>query len=150
MGENGKKDSYMIVDKRILPGYYEKVLQAREMLRTGAVKEVSEAARQVGISRSTYYKYKDYLYMPNDDIECRKAVFSMVLTHEPGTLSQLINTIAELNGNILTITQSLPIHGNASVLLTLDTSNITLTPQELAERFARLRGTSSVKLVAIE
>ena len=61
MSQN-KRNNYLIVDKRILPDYYEKVLAAQEMLRTGAVKEVSEAARQAGISRSTYYKYKDYLY----------------------------------------------------------------------------------------
>ena len=60
MSQN-KRNNYLIVDKRILPDYYEKVLAAQEMLRTGAVKEVSEAARQAGISRSTYYKYKDYL-----------------------------------------------------------------------------------------
>lgn len=147
---SANKSNYLIVDKRILPDYYEKVLAAREMLRTGAVKEVSEAARKVGISRSTYYKYKDYLYMPNGATECRKAVFSLMLTHEPGVLSQLINTIAELDGNILTITQSLPIDGNASVLLTLDTSGMALTPHELVQRFSSLRGTGSVKLLAIE
>ena len=146
----GGKSNYLIVDKQILPEYYEKVLAAREMLRTGEVKEVSEAARRVGISRSTYYKYKDYLFQPNEDIECRKAVFSMSLLHEPGILSQLINAIAALGGNILTITQSLPIHGNASVLLTLDTSNMQLSPHELCDKFSALRGTSSVKLLAIE
>lgn len=145
-----KKSNYLIVDKRILPDYYEKVLAAREMLRTGAVREVSEAARQVGISRSTYYKYKDYLYMPNDATECSKAVFSLMLSHEPGILGQLISTIAELGGNILTITQSLPIDGNASVLLTLDTSTMSLSPQDLVKRFSSLRGTGSVKLLAIE
>ena len=149
MSQN-KRNNYLIVDKRILPDYYEKVLAAQEMLRTGAVKEVSEAARQAGISRSNYYKYKDYLYAPNEATECRKAVFSLILTHEPGVLSQLINTIAELGGNILTITQSLPISGNASVLLTLDTSSMSLTPHDLAQRFSALKGTSSVKLLAIE
>lgn len=145
-----KKSNYLIVDKRILPDYYEKVLAARELLRTGAVREVSEAARRTGISRSTYYKYKDYLFMPNEATECGKAVFSMVLSHEPGILSQLINTVADLNGNILTITQNLPIDGKASVLLTLDTSGMSLSPQELAERFSALRGTGGVKLLAIE
>ena len=145
-----KNHQYLIVDKRILPDYYEKVLAAQELLRTGAVKEVSEAARQVGISRSTYYKYKDYLFTPNPATECHKAVISLILVHEPGVLSQLINTIAELGGNILTITQSLPIGGNASVLLTLDISCMTLSPHDMVERFSQLRGTSNVKLQAIE
>ena len=57
MSQN-KRNNYLIVDKRILPDYYEKVLAAQEMLRTGAVKEVSEAARQAGIrlaALSSYY-----------------------------------------------------------------------------------------------
>ena len=51
------QSNYLIVDRRILPDYYEKVVQARDMLREGRVKEVSEAVKLVGISRSTYYKY---------------------------------------------------------------------------------------------
>lgn len=58
------QSNYLIVDRRILPDYYEKVVQARDMLREGRVKEVSEAVKLVGISRSTYYKYKDYIFAP--------------------------------------------------------------------------------------
>ncbi|MDR0841736.1 MAG: ACT domain-containing protein [Christensenellaceae bacterium] len=144
------QSGYLIVDKRILPGYYEKVLQAREMLREGKVKEVSEAARLVGISRSTYYKYKDYIFSPGESAECSKAVFSLLLRHEPGILNALITALSELGANILTITQSLPIGGNASVLLSLDTSAMQLPAQEVLTRLSALRGASSVKLVAIE
>ena len=52
---------YLVVDKSILPGYYEKVVEARKLLESGKVKDVSQAAKQVGISRSTYYKYRDYV-----------------------------------------------------------------------------------------
>ena len=47
---------YLIVHKSVLPDCYERVVRARELIRTGAVREVSEAARMVGISRRTYYK----------------------------------------------------------------------------------------------
>ena len=53
-------DNYLIIHKSVLPDYYEKVLEARRLLESGRVREVSEAVRRVGISRSTYYKYKDY------------------------------------------------------------------------------------------
>ena len=63
------QSNYLIVDRRILPDYYEKVVQARDMLREGRVKEVSEAVKLVGISRSTYYKYKDYIFAPSNETE---------------------------------------------------------------------------------
>ena len=46
--------SYLLIDKMILPDYYQKVIDARALLTSGRVKDVSEAVRQVGISRSTY------------------------------------------------------------------------------------------------
>ena len=54
-------DNYLIIHKSILPEYYEKVLEARRLLEDGKVHEVSQAVKQVGISRSTYYKYKDFI-----------------------------------------------------------------------------------------
>ena len=70
---------YLIVHKSILPEYFEKVLECRRLMESGKVREVSQAVRQVGISRSTYYKYKDYIFEPTDLTGSRKAVFSMHL-----------------------------------------------------------------------
>ena len=66
-------DNYLIIHKSILPEYYEKVLQARRLLEDGKVREVSQAVKQVGISRSTYYKYKDFILEPTDIAGGRKA-----------------------------------------------------------------------------
>ena len=55
-------NKYLLVDKSILPPYFEKVIEARELLAGGVTKDVSKAVQMVGISRSTYYKYKDYVY----------------------------------------------------------------------------------------
>ena len=49
-------ENFLIVNKEILPDYYEKVVEARNMINEGRVKGISEAVKQVGISRSTYYK----------------------------------------------------------------------------------------------
>ncbi|MBO7670904.1 MAG: hypothetical protein J6S60_09980, partial [Oscillospiraceae bacterium] len=97
---------YLIVHKSILPEYYEKVLECRRLMESGKVREVSQAVKQVGISRSTYYKYKDYIFEPNDLTGSRKAVFSMMLDHEPGVLSGLLKCLSDLGASVLTITQS--------------------------------------------
>ena len=143
-------ENYLIVHKSILPDYYEKVLEARRLMDTGKVREVSQAVRQVGISRSTYYKYKDYIFEPSDMAGERKAVLSMMLDHTPGVLSALLRTISEAGASVLTITQSLPIHDLASVTLSLDVSSLTVTIAELLRSMEETAGVDNVRLLAVE
>lgn len=143
-------ENYLIIHKSILPEYYEKVLQARRLLEDGKVHEVSQAVKQVGISRSTYYKYKDYILEPTDIAGGRKAVLSMMLTHEQGVLSALLMEISQVNCSVLTITQSLPIRGKASVTMSLDMSNMTTTLTELLQKIERTSGVEQARLVAVE
>ncbi|MDD4076309.1 MAG: ACT domain-containing protein, partial [Eubacteriales bacterium] len=119
-GMQNAQGNYLIVDRRILPDYYGKVVEACELLRGGRVRDVSEAVRVVGISRSTYYKYKDYVFAPGEDTLCKKAVISVMLSHEPGILSELLRLLSRVGANILTITQTLPVHEQANVVITLD------------------------------
>ena len=143
-------ENYLIVHKSILPDYYEKVLEARRLMDTGKVREVSQAVRQVGISRSTYYKYKDYIFEPSDMAGERKAVLSMMLDHTPGVLSALLRTISEAGASVLTITQSLPIQDMASVTLSLDVSSLTVTIAELLRSMEETAGVDNVRLLAVE
>ena len=143
-------DSYLIIHKSILPEYYEKVLEVRRLLEDGTVREVSQAVKQVGISRSTYYKYKDFILEPSEMSVGRKAVLSVMLSHEPGVLSAVLAHISELGGSVLTITQRLPIHGKASVTLTLDTSGMPGALNQLMEALAKTPGAENPKLIAVE
>ena len=138
----------MIVDKRILPDYYEKVLKARAMLDAGTVKEVSEAVRLVGISRSTYYKYKDYIFAPNEDTVCKKAVLSLMLHHEKGVLSETLNTLSALGANILTINQSIPINGTALVTISAETTGMLISSEELLNNIHNTGGVKKVDVIA--
>lgn len=142
--------NYLIVHKSILPEYYEKVLECRRLMEGGKVREVSQAVRQVGISRSTYYKYKDYIFEPSDLTGSRKAVFSMMLDHEPGVLSGLLKCLSDLGASVLTITQSLPIHNKASVTISIDITNVTESADALSARLSSLPGLDNLKMIAIE
>lgn len=141
--------NYLIISKDILPDYFDKVIQAKKLIETNQVKGVSEAVRKVGISRSTYYKYKDYIFEPSQNFG-RKATLSFVLLHYKGVLSNILNTIAEHNGNILTISQDIPINDNALVSITLEIDEMDLSIDDLIEKIANLKGVASAKLVAIE
>lgn len=141
---------YLIVSKKILPDVYEKVIEARNLINTGSVKGISEAVKMVGISRSTYYKYKDYVFSPSENSIGRKAVLSMMLRHEKGILSSVLNHMSSENVNILTINQSIPINGKASVNLSLDISDISKSIDDIITELKKLKGVSAVKLLSIE
>lgn len=143
-------DDYLIIHKSILPDYYDKVLMAKRLLETGEVREVSQAVKIAGISRSTYYKYKDFILEPNQESAGRKAIFSVSLSHEPGVLSALLSCISDMQCSVLTITQTLPIHGKASVTIALDVSHLSGDIQHLIHRMKDVSGAENPRLIAIE
>ena len=141
---------YLLVDKKILPDYYEKVIEARTLLSSGKIKDVSEAVKEVGISRSTYYKYKDYIFTTNSDTEGRKAVISFTLSHKPGILSEVLGKLSDEGANILTITQNLPINSKAHVVMSLDVSCLKTEVEALIKDINAIDKVSGTKLISIE
>ena len=141
---------YLLVDRQILPSYYEKVVEARSLITSGKAKDVSEASKLVGISRSTYYKYKDYVFSTNTDVDSRKAIISFTLSHKPGTLSEVLIKLSENGANILTITQNLPINSKAHVLLTLDVSALKQELQPLLKEINSISVVRGAKLISME
>lgn len=143
-------DNYLLIHKSILPDYYGKVLEARRKLANGEAKDVSQAVRMVGISRSTFYKYKDYILEPTELSVGRRAVFSVMLSHEPGVLSSLLTQISSAGGSVLTITQSLPIRGQASVTVSLDVGNMNQSLNDLMDGLCHCAGVEQLRILAVE
>lgn len=144
------KSEYLIVDKRILPAYFDKVIEARAMVADGRAKDVSEAVKAVNISRSTYYKYKDYVFAPNTDTQCHKAVISFSLLHSQGLLGKVLETVSAAKASILTISQNLPINNRAHVVFSADISAMTVTINQLIDNISAQHGVSNARLVAVE
>lgn len=135
------KIGYYIVAAEALPDIFIKVAEANRMLRTGEAATAREAARQVGISRSTFYKYKDAV-QPFSNMEVARIItFYTMLKDAPGVLSNILTIFAGSGANILTINQSIPANGCAAVTISVETGNMT---QNLDELIARLRGTEGV------
>lgn len=143
-------ENYLIIHKSILPECYGQVLKARHLMETGKAKDISQAVKEAGISRSTYYKYKDFIFEPSELSGSRTAVLSMMLDHSPGVLSAVLGCISEMGGSVLTITQSLPVHNRASVTISLDVSSMLCELTGLTKRIECTPGVEQVKLVAIE
>ena len=143
-------NAYLIVEKSALPDYFIKVVEARRLLESGACTQVIDAVQAVGISRSTYYKYKDKVLEPSQLIVGRKASLMLQLNHEAGMLSKVLNTVSGCNANVLTITQSLPIHGKASIMLSIDLSQMNRSMDELLDGLNAIAGVEHVRLLALE
>ena len=143
-------NDYLIVEKSALPDYFIKVVEARRLLESGAYSQVIDAVHAVGISRSTYYKYKDKVLEPSQLTVGRKASMMLQLNHRAGMLSKVINALSGCNANILTITQSLPIHGKATIMLSIDLSQLNRAIDDMIGELSAIDGVEQVKLLALE
>ncbi|UYO63139.1 ACT domain-containing protein [Acetobacterium wieringae] len=140
---------YLIVNKKILPDYYSKVVEARILMESSQCKSVSDAVKKVGISRSTYYKYKDYIFTPSENYG-RKFTLSFKLDDQPGILSNILNILRDHQTSIITIHQDIPINQAAIVIVTLDGKDLVLTIDELMALLEALDGVHGVHLIAME
>ena len=143
-------NEYLIVEKSALPDYFIKVIEARRLLETGACSQVIDAVNAVGISRSTYYKYKDRILESAQLTTGRKASLMLTLEHRSGMLSQVLSAISGHGANVLTITQSLPIHGKASIMLTIDLTQLCGPMEALLTALNAIEGVERAHLLALE
>ena len=120
MGKITEKKKYFVVRERAVPEVLLKVVQAKKLLDSEKVSTVQEAAEQTGISRSSFYKYKDDIFPFHEEARGKTITFIIQRDDEPGILSVVLQTIAHFHGNILTIHQSIPINGIATLTLSVD------------------------------
>jgi len=57
-----EKTSYFVLREKAVPEVLLKVAEAKRLLDSEKVESVQEAAEAVGISRSSFYKYKDDIF----------------------------------------------------------------------------------------
>ena len=115
-----QKKKYFVVRERAVPEVLLKVVQPQKLQDSEKVSTVQEAAEQTGISRSSFYKYKDDIFPFHEETRGKTITFIIQMDDEPGILSVVLQTIAHFHGNILTIHQSIPINGIATLTLSVD------------------------------
>ena len=137
----------LLVDTTVLPEIYQKVVEAKRMLAVGQVKNLSEAAKAAGISRSALYKYKDYVFMYNASLDEHVVTLSAILEDKPGVLSAFLNQLSQSGANILTVSQNIPADGVAPVSVSARLEG-GLGAEELALQLRRCEGVVEVKIVS--
>ena len=139
---------YFVVKEQAVPEVLLKVVEAKKLLDTGKVQTVNEAADKAGISRSSFYKYKDDIFQFHDNTQGTTITLTFQMEDEPGILSDVLKMIAEYGANILTIHQSIPINGMASLSLSVQVLQNTGDISKMLERMEAHKGVHHVKVVA--
>ena len=145
-----EKKKYYVVTGKAVPEVLLKVVEAKKLLDAEKVLTVQEATDQVGISRSSFYKYKDDIFPFHDNAKGKTITFMIQMDDEPGLLSDVLHIVADYRANILTIHQSIPINGIASLTLSVEILPNTGDLSSMVEAIEKLNGIQYLKILARE
>lgn len=140
----------IVVDSSVLPDVIGKVLEVKKLLANKEEKSSAAACKRVGISRSAYYKYKDCVFTYEDKLTQRIINLHAVLRDEAGVLSSVLSTLYDLDANILTVNQSIPIDGVAGVTFSIRLNGEAQTPHQLQQLLNSVPGVVDVKVLSGE
>lgn len=143
-----KNSTYLLVDASVLPEVFSKVIEVKKILSKGKIKAVNEAVREAGISRSAYYKYKDFVFPFYETSRGRVITLFFVVEDFSGILSSIINKIAQAKANIITINQNVPINGLADVTISVETAGMTVEIKEMMESIGTIDGVRRQEILA--
>lgn len=145
-----EKTKYFVVKQKAVPEVLLKVVEAKKLLESERVMTVQEAAERVGISRSSFYKYKDDIFPFYDNTKGKTVTFVMQMDDRQGLLSDLLHVVAVYRANILTIHQSIPVNGIATLTLSVEVRADTGNVSQMVEEMEEHPGIHYVKILARE
>lgn len=143
-------NSYFVVKRKAVPEVLLKVVEAKRLVESGRVSSIQEAVDATGISRSSFYKYKDDIFPFHDNSQGTTITLTVQMDDEPGLLSDLLKIVAQYGANILTIHQSIPINGVASLSISIQVLSTTGDTSRMLEAMEEQNGVRGVKIIAKE
>ena len=142
-----EKSTFYLVKEEILPEAIKKTIKVKEVLKRGEVKTINEAVEKMGLSRSAYYKYKDFVF-PFYEASREKIIsLSILLEHKAGVLSRVLNTIANDGGSILTINQGIPLQGVANTTFSIETKDLLVDMEALLDKLRMIDGVKRLEVL---
>lgn len=143
-----KDTTYYLVDSLVLPEVFSKVIEVKKILSKGEIRAVNEAVKKVGLSRSAYYKYKDFVFPFYETSRGRVITLFFVVEDFSGILSSIINRIALAKANIVTINQNIPINGLADITISIETGEMTKDICEMMDEIGTIEGVRRYEILA--
>ena len=145
-----EKTKYFVVKQKAVPEVLLKVVEAKKLLESERVLTVQEATDRVGISRSSFYKYKEDIFPFYDNTKGKTVTFVVQMDDEQGLLSDLLHIVAIYKANILTIHQSIPLNGVATLTLSVEVLSTTGNLSEMVAKIEEKEGVHYLKIVGRE
>lgn len=142
-----RDEKFFLIRSDILPESITKTIEAKKLLETGEAATVHEAVEQVGLSRSAFYKYKDGIFPFNAMMSEEIMTVTLTLEHRSGVLSTVLQFVAERGGNVLTINQTIPLQGIASVAMSVDMAHLTISSTQFLDDLQQLPGVRKAVIV---
>lgn len=140
------KINYFLVNSNILPPVFSKVIEAKNYLASGEATSASQAAKMAGISRSAYYKYKDSIFEYNAENSEETVTINAKLKDNAGVLSALMNELYVAGANVLSVSQSVPVHSVADVSVTVRITEMEISTDTLLKNIKGVKGVNSVSM----
>ena len=137
---------YYVVRKQAVPEVLLKVVEAKRLLESGRVRTVNEAVERLGISRSSFYKYKEDIYEFHDSLQGTPLTLTFQMNDELGLLSDVLGIISKFGANILTIHQSIPLNGVASLSISIQVLSTTGNIMEMIAAMEKMDGVHKVQI----
>ena len=145
-----EKTSYFVLREKAVPEVLLKVAEAKRLIDSGKAVSVQDATEAVGISRSSFYKFKDDIFPYHENMRGKTVIMVIQMDDEPGILSVVLKSIADFHANILTIHQSIPVNGIASLTVNVDVFEETGDVEEMVKVIEKIKGIHYVKIIARE
>lgn len=145
-----EKTNYYVLKEKAVPDVLLRVVEAKRLLESGRAASVQEATERVDISRSSFYKYKEDIFPFHDNAKGRTITMVIQLDDEPGLLSAILRTIADSHANILTIHQSIPVNGIASLTLSVEILPDSADVNRMMGQIEQQEGVHYLKILARE
>lgn len=142
-----REEKFYLIRSDILPESIAKTIEAKKMLESGEVDTVNEAVDRVGLSRSAFYKYKDGIYPFNAMMSEKIMTITFLLEHMSGYLSKVLTFVAEQGGNVLTINQTIPLQGIATISMSVDMAHLRVPSTEFLESLQEIPGVRKAMIV---
>ena len=144
------KTTYFVLKAKAVPEVLLKVVEAKRLIDSGKVESVQEATEAVGISRSSFYKYKDDIFLFHENEKGQTITMVIQLDDEPGLLSVVLKAIADFHANILTIHQSIPVNKIAMLTLSAEILPDSVDITTMIHEIENLNGMHFLKIIARE
>ena len=144
------KTKYFVVKKKALPEVLIKVVEAKRLLASVRGLTIQEATDQIGISRSSFYKYKDDIFPFHENEKGQTITLVVQMDDTPGLLAEILRDVAEYGANILTIHQSIPLNGVATLTLSVEILSTTGNISDMVAEIEENQGVHYLKIVGRE